>query len=265
VSTLSIERIGPVLHVTLNRPAARNAMSLAMVGELRDTLARAEADGALRVLVLRGAGGHFCAGADLKDLSAARDRSVDAVADVSARFGRLCAAFAHTYLATVAVLEGAVMGGGFALACVCDVAIANDSAVFRLPETSLGLVPAQVVPWLAQRIGVAQARRLALTGVRVSAHEALALGLAHEVHAADALDGALARVIDELLQCAPGAVSATKALLAKARGAAPEALIDEAAELFARAALGPEGIEGATAFLAKRPPSWSPLKPEGGD
>src|SRR5262249_27492873 len=112
----------------------------------------------------------------------------------NARFGELCAAFAATGIAIIAALEGSVMGGGFGLACVADVVIASDTAQFRLPETSLGLVPAQIAPFLVERLGVAEARRLAVTGGRLDAKEALALRLVHEVHAADDLDAALDRV-----------------------------------------------------------------------
>lgn len=252
---------GPVLHLVLNRPELRNAMSLAMVLELRQALAAAEADGRTRAVVLRGAQGHFCAGADLKDMAAARARLAaepDALAKVNAAFGELCVAFADTGLATVAVLEGTVMGGGFGLACVADVAIAGTSAVFRLPETSLGVVPAQIAPFLVERLGYAEARRLAVTGARLDAQAALDLRLVHEVHAAGALDGALAAVLAQVLQCAPGAVAATKALMAKARLHTPAALVSHAAEVFAQAALGPEGLEGTSAFLEKRKASWMP-------
>jgi len=258
MNTVLVDRAGGVVRLTLNRPELRNAMSLAMVGELRDALLSAEADGTSRIVVLRGAGGHFCAGADLKDMAASRERSADAVAEVNARFGELCTAFARTHLATVAVVEGSVMGGGFGLACVADVVIAADSAVFRLPETSLGVVPAQIAPFLVERLGTSEAKRLAVTACRVDAWQALVLRLVHEVHAAAALDAAVDRLLNDMLQCAPGAVSATKALLAKARFVPPEALVREAAELFSRAALGPEGVEGTTAFLQKRKPSWAP-------
>jgi isohexenylglutaconyl-CoA hydratase len=254
---------GKILHLTLNRPEARNAMSLAMVGELRAALAQAEAEGDVRAIVLRGAGGHFCAGADLKDMAAARmaasgDGALNAIAAVNARFGELCAAFAATGIAVVAVVEGTVMGGGFGLACVADVVLAGDSAKFRLPETSLGVVPAQIAPFLVERLGYSEARRLAVTGGQLDAHQALALRLVHEVHAADTLDAALQRVLGDVLRCAPGAVAASKALIAKARLHPPASLIDEAAAVFARAALGPEGAEGTAAFLQKRAPAWAP-------
>jgi isohexenylglutaconyl-CoA hydratase len=249
-----------VRHITLNRPEVRNAMSLAMVSELRAALAQAEAD-AIRVIVLRGAGGHFCAGADLKDMAGARmqlSSNPDAVAEVNAAFGEMCVAFAHTGIATVAVLEGTVMGGGFGLACVADVAIAADTAVFRLPETSLGVVPAQIAPFLVERLGYSEAKRLAVTGGRLDAQQALALRLVHEVCAVADIDAAVSKVLNDVLQCAPGAVAATKALMSKARFTSAAALVPEAAAVFSRAALGPEGLEGTTAFLQKRKAGWVP-------
>jgi isohexenylglutaconyl-CoA hydratase len=261
MSTLLSRQDGPVLYLTLNRPEVRNAMSLAMVLELRQALASAEADGRTRVIVLRGAGGHFCAGADLKDMAAARLQLAEdpaAIVKVNAAFGDLCVAFATTGLAVIAVLEGTVMGGGFGLACAADVALAGTGAVFRLPETSLGVVPAQIAPFLVERLGYAEAKRLAVTGGRLDANAAIALRLVHAVHASGALDNAVAAVVAEILQCAPGAVAATKALMAKARFHTPASLVHEAAEVFSKAALGDEGLEGTSAFLQKRKASWVP-------
>jgi isohexenylglutaconyl-CoA hydratase len=260
-ASLLLRREAGVLHISLNRPEVRNAMSMAMVLELRQALAAAEADGATRVLVLRGTGGHFCAGADLRDMAAARlqlAQDPEAVVKVNAAFGELCVAFADTGLATVAVLEGTVMGGGFGLACVADVALAGTSAVFRLPETSLGVVPAQIAPFLVERLGYAEAKRLAVTGGKLDAEAALRLRLVHAVHAAGALDHALAAVLADILHCAPGAVAATKALIAQARFHTPASLIQHAAGVFSAAALGHEGTEGTTAFLQKRKASWVP-------
>ncbi len=251
---------GRVLHLTLNRPEVRNAMSLGMVGELRAALRDAEEAGDVRAIVLRGAGGHFCAGGDLKDMAAARmsPDGASAMASVNARFGELCVAFARTGIAVIAVVEGSVMGGGFGLACVADVVLASESTQFRLPETSLGVVPAQIAPFLVERLGYAEARRLAVTGGRLDAREALTLRLVHEVHTADTLDAALARVLGDVLRCAPHAVAASKALIARARLQPAANLVGEAAAVFAQAVLGPEGTEGTTAFLQKRAPAWAP-------
>ncbi len=262
-ATLQVAAAGGVLHVTLDRPATRNAMSLQMVDELRAVLAQAEDAGDVRAIVLRGAGGHFCAGADLRDMAQARQRELagdtQAIAAVNARFGALCGAFAGTGLVTIAVLEGTVMGGGLGLACVVDVALAGQGAQLRLPETSLGLVPAQIAAFLVERVGVSQARRLAVTGGTLSVAQALAIGLVHEVHQdGHALDAALAATLAQTLRCAPGAIAATKALMARALHTPAADLVDDAARLFAQAARGAEGIEGTAAFLQKRLPSWAP-------
>jgi len=264
-TTLLVAHQAGVWTVTINRPEARNAMSMAMVQELRAVLAHAEAQPASRALVLRGAGGHFCAGGDIKDMATARQRAAaagpgqDPMADTNAAFGELCVAYAGTGLATVAVVEGTVMGGGFGLACVADVCLAGASAAFRLPETSLGLVPAQIGPFLVERLGYSEAKRLAVTGGRLTAREALALRLVHEVHDdAAALEAALARVLGDILQCAPQAVAATKALIAQARHQPPAALVQQAAAVFSRAMQGDEGAEGTLAFVQKRKPRWVP-------
>ncbi|QTN30553.1 enoyl-CoA hydratase/isomerase family protein [Rhodoferax sp. AJA081-3] len=263
------ERTGATLHIRLNRPDARNAMSLQMVAELRQVLRDAEATSgtpdAVRVVVLRGAGGHFCAGADLKDMAGARMRALqaptdgmDPIAEVNAAFGELCVAYARTPLAVVAVLEGTVMGGGFGLACVADVAIASETAQFRLPETSLGVVPAQIAPFLVERLGYSQAKRLAVTGGRLDAAAALRLGLVHAVVDTADLQTELDKVLADILACAPGALADTKALMAQARLREPQDLVQAAAAIFSRAAKGPEGLEGIAAFMQKRKPSWVP-------
>jgi len=268
LEALRIERTRASLHIWLNRPESRNAMTLKMVAELRQVLADAEATvgqpDAVRVVVLRGAGGHFCAGADLKDMAAARMRAMqatagapDPIAEVNAAFGELCVAFACTPLAVVALLEGTVMGGGFGLACVADVAIASETASFRLPETSLGVVPAQIAPFLVERLGYSQAKRLAVTGGRLDAAAALRLGLVHAVVDTAELQAALDTVLADILACAPGALAATKALMAQARLRAPQDLVQSAAAIFSQAAQGPEGLEGMTAFIEKRKPQWA--------
>ena len=268
LENLAVALAGSVLHVTLNRPLVRNAMSLAMVAELQWVLARAQAGGDVRVIVLRGSGGHFCAGADLKDMAVARMAALqqgpaaganDPIVQANAQFGDLCVAYAKSPLAVVAVLEGTVMGGGLGLACVADVALASQTAVFRLPETSLGMVPAQIAPFLVERLGYSQAKRLAVTGGRLTAAQALNLGLVHEVHSPEQIDAAVVDVVAGILKCAPDALAQTKALMMRARVTPADQLVAAAAATFARAAQGPEGMEGVSAFLQKRQPNWAPL------
>jgi isohexenylglutaconyl-CoA hydratase len=158
-TTLLLNLEAGVLHVTLNRPDNRNAMSLAMVGELRAVLDSVQSELSVRALVLRGAGGHFCAGGDIKDMAGARAAGAEAYRELNRAFGAMLEQAQHAPQVLVAVLEGAVLGGGFGLACVSDIAIAHANAKFGLPETSLGILPAQIAPFVVKRIGLTQARR----------------------------------------------------------------------------------------------------------
>jgi len=252
-----------VLHVTINRPEARNAMSLVMVRELGDLFATIEARRDVRAVVLRGAGGHFSAGGDVKDMAAARAAEPaadgrDPIALVNAQFGELVDRVNRAPQVVIAMLEGSVFGGGFGLACVADVALALTGASFGLPETGLGLPPAQIAPFLVQRLGLSQARRLAVTGARFDGAEAARLGVVHEVHPdTTSLEAALRRVLQEVMRCAPDAIAATKRILLASHRADPAALINEAARLFAAAARSSEGIEGTVAFIEKRLPAWA--------
>ena len=264
--TLLVRQESGVWHVTLNRPECRNAMSLQMVADLRAVLAEVESRADARVIVLRGAGGHFCSGGDIKDMAGARARRAelaegkgDPTAEVNAAFGELCVAYASTGRAVIAVVEGTVMGGGFGLACAADVVLADPTASFRLPEVSLGVVPAQIAPFLVERLGYAHARRLAVTAAHIDASTALSLGLVNEVLAPEALTAALQRTVNAVLCNAPGAVAATKKLMARARFERPADMVHEAAQVFARALYSAEGTEGTAAFVQKRKPAWAPV------
>lgn len=256
--TLLLERHNGVLHITLNRPQSRNAMSLQMVAELRSVLAATRDDRAIRALVIGGADGHFCAGGDIKDMAAARAQGPGAYRDLNRAFGALLQAVQHAPQVVVTVLQGAVLGGGFGLACVSDIAIADHQAQFGLPETSLGLLPAQIAPFVVQRIGLTQARRLALTAARFDGIQARRMGLVHFVEQdPQALAERLDEVLAHVLCCAPGANAATKQLLLSSEMQPSDELLDQAAEWFSEAVTGAEGTEGTIAFVQKRKPGWS--------
>ncbi|RON50803.1 enoyl-CoA hydratase/isomerase family protein [Pseudomonas frederiksbergensis] len=256
--TLLLERHNGVLHITLNRPESRNAMSLQMVAELRAVLAAVHDDRAVRALVISGAGGHFCAGGDIKDMANARAQGPQAYRDLNRAFGALLQEVQHAPQVVITVLQGAVLGGGFGLACVSDVALADHQAQFGLPETSLGLLPAQIAPFVVQRIGLTQTRRLALTAARFDGTHARRMGLVHFVeHDQQALAERLEEVLAHVLCCAPGANAQTKKLLLASAGQPSDELLDQAAEWFSEAVTGAEGIEGAMAFVQKRKPGWA--------
>jgi isohexenylglutaconyl-CoA hydratase len=256
--TLLVDLHDSVLHITLNRPESRNAMSLQMVAELRAVLAAVRDDRQIRALVIGGAGGHFCAGADIKDMANARAQGQPAYRDLNRAFGALLQEVQHAPQVVITVLQGAVLGGGFGLACVSDIAMADHQAQFGLPETSLGLLPAQIAPYVVQRIGLTQARRLALTAACFDGTQARRMGLVHFVeHDPQALAERLDEVLAHVLCCAPGANAATKKLLLASAGQPSDDLLDQAAEWFSEAVTGAEGVEGTLAFVQKRKPGWA--------
>jgi len=262
VETLLLKAERGVLYVTLNRPETRNAMNgrmLADLGAVADAVARER----VRAVVLRGAGGHFCAGGDLKEMMAGglqppQPGEPDGIELGSRAFGTLLRKFAQTPAVVIAVCEGAVLGGGFGLACVSDIALAQVDAKFGLPETSRGLPPAQIAPFVVERIGLTQARRLCLTGAQFSGAEALRLGLVHEsfTDAAD-LEGRLAAILKQVLNCAPGANAVTKEIILKVARDDMDAVLDDAAKKFAAAVRGSEAPEGMMAFMQKRKAKWA--------
>lgn len=251
MNTLLLEPHNGVLHITLNRPECRNAMSLAMVNELRSVLA--QLDSQTRAVVISGAGGHFCAGADVKDLVTAGNQ----LQALNRAFGSLLQAVEAVPQVVIVVLQGAVLGGGFGLACVSDIAIADHQAQFGLPETSLGLLPAQIAPFVVKRIGLTQARRLALTAARFDGVEAEQLGVVHFTERdPQALAERVDEVLSQVLKCAPGANTRTKALLLASVDEPLETVLDRGAQWFAEAVKSEEGIEGTQAFVQKRKPKW---------
>jgi len=285
--TLRLRRAPQWVEVRLSRPEARNAMSFEMVGELRALFAALDSPAGraeVQAVVLRGDGGHFCSGGDVKDMRAALSAPLpsgraegraervraDALASANRGFGELLTAARACPQALIAALEGAVMGGGFGLACVADFAVARDDVTLALPEASLGLTPAQIAPFVAQRLGLPAARRLALTGLRLDATAALRLGLVEEVcDSEEALAAALTRLLGAVSRCAPEARAHTKRLLARAvalgaeAGGDLDALLDDAALEFAAAARGGEGAQGMLAFIHKQPPPWQAAWGEG--
>lgn len=253
--TLIVQDHNPVLRVILNRPKLANAMNLVMVNELMAVMEKVEQEN-YRVLIISGGNGNFCAGGDIKDMqSAGADKK--ALIELNRAFGHMITKANHLPCAVICALEGAVLGGGFGLACVSDLAIAVEQTQFGLPETSLGIIPAQIAPFVVQRIGLTQTRRLALFGNRIKAQEAMNLGLIHQVvENNDQLEDSVMQAIKLALKCAPQASQTTKALIHNVGEQDLDSLLDQAANNFADAVMG-EGREGGAAFMQKRSPAWA--------
>jgi methylglutaconyl-CoA hydratase len=160
--------------------------------------------------------------------------------------------------AVIGCIHGAALGGGAGLTAVCDIAVAEDSAVFGFTETKLGILPAVISPYVLPKIGPSAARELFLTGMRFSAARAREIGLVHRVVTANDLDAAVAAYVAELLSASPTAIAAAKALIPRVWGQSPADATAITAEAIASQRVSAEGQDGLTAFLQKRKPRWVP-------
>jgi isohexenylglutaconyl-CoA hydratase len=257
---LLLELDDGVLNLTLNRPHKRNAMNSLMVAELISVFEAIETNPEVRAVVMRGAGGNFCSGGDISDMN--NDTQVeghqarDATWHFNRSFGHLITKVNRAPVLVVCILEGAVLGGGFGLACISDLAIAKPTTMFAMPETSLGIIPAQIAPFVVARIGLTQARRLTLLGERLDGNAAQSMGIVH--HVSDDPEAVLAQSLKYFKKCAPNATAVTKQLvLDVAERQGLEALLDRASDDFSKSILSAEGQEGTKAFIEKRKPTWA--------
>ncbi len=261
-SHIRLDLQGPVLYLWLNRPEMRNALSADMVREIQATFDAIADDRNVRVVVIRGTGGTFCAGGDIKNMSRSGAPPAPGAEDElkagNRRYGAMLLSIDEARQAVVAVVEGAAMGGGIGFASTADITLALESAEFAMTEVMLGIVPAAISPFVVRRIGLTAARRFGVSGARLNGRQARDVGFAHEVAAdASTLEALLTATINQILRCAPDAVAETKRLMHRAASAVPMTeLLERAADSFANAVRGPEGREGTSAFVEKRKPNW---------
>ncbi|WP_263262222.1 enoyl-CoA hydratase-related protein [Pseudomonas sp. RIT-PI-S] len=257
-STIELEQDAQgVVTLWLNRPDKNNAFNALMIAELSEALAQVSSDARARLLLLRGRGKHFSAGADLTWMQASVDLGYqDNLADA-----RKLSDLLHTLhtlpLPTLAVVNGAAFAGALGLVSCCDMAIGAEDSLFSLSEVRLGLAPAVISPYVAQAIGARATRRYTLTADRFDAQRARELGLLAELYPEPALDSAAVQWATTLLKNGPAAMRASKALLLRVgEGPITEALRRATEQVIAELRSGEEGQEGIKAFLEKRTPNW---------
>ena len=249
------------LTVWLNRPDVRNALSTEMVDELTDLLSALRNDRDIRGITFRGKGGVFCAGGDLKGFQAVFQGEMEDEAQVAAasrKAGEMFGLLETAPQVTVMLVEGVAVAGGLGMVCAGDVVAVTEDATFALTETTLGIPPAQIAPYIVSRLGLKTARRLMLTAARFDGSDALALGLADFV-AADAagLDAIEKTIRKGVMRCAPGANAVTKDIVLATQYLDRDAMLDKAAAGFAHCMRSEEGREGISAFFEKRKPRWA--------
>lgn len=260
---LNIQREGIALTARIDDPKTRNAMTETLMAEFEAVLTEIQNDRSVRAFIVRGTGGAFCAGADLKQTREALASPPmpdvrDPLIDLNERAGRLFAQLNECPVLCIAIVDGPAMGGGFGLACCMDITLATSRARFALSETTLGVPPAQIAPYVVARIGRAATRRLALTGQRLDGAQANAIGLVDYFFDSDVdAEEQLIELLAMVRRCAPKANAEAKRLILKTGALPEEVYIAEAARSFAGCLRGEEGHEGLAAFAEKRPAKWT--------
>jgi isohexenylglutaconyl-CoA hydratase len=257
---IRLQSAAGVATLTFCRPDKRNALNETMMSEIGEAVAQLGAMRATRVLVLRGAGGHFCAGGDLNTMRHPAPPGPDGRDPARTRyrsFGDVLARLSRLPLAVIAVVEGTCVGGGFGMAACADLVVAGTSARFGLPEPRHGFIPSQIIPFLVRRLGEAPVRRIAVTASVIDAVEAHRLGMVDVLVPDVKIDATLANEVANVLRAAPGAIATVKRLVLDSADQPLERMLDESADALMGLLRGEEATEGIAAFLAKRPPPWA--------
>jgi isohexenylglutaconyl-CoA hydratase len=248
--------------ITFNRPDRRNALTHRMMEEIGAAVRAVRADAGIRALVLRGAGGAFCAGGDLGAMAdmppPPGPGETDPLIAPYRYFGYVLAELNRLPQAVIAVVEGPAAGGGFGMACCADVVITHEDAKYGMPEPRVGFIPSQIIPYVVRRIGEGAARRMAVMGITASGREAVELGIAHYCCADEAdLQSRLDWVLGEVQRCEPQALATVKRLVLDCEARSDTEICDDAAESLIGLLRRPAAVAGIEAFMAKRRPAWA--------
>ena len=243
-----------VATLVLNRPEKRNAMSGQMIAELHAAADALAADDGVRVVVLTGAGGSFCAGGDLNWMKAQIGADDATRAAEAGKLAAMLGALNRLPKPVIGRIEGSAFGGGVGLACVCDVAVCAPDAKFGLTETRLGLIPATIGPYVLARIGEGAARRVFMSSRVFGAQEAQELGLIAKI--GENLDALVEAEVVPYLSCAPGAVAEAKALALQLGGAPSDAEVAVSIQALVTRWQSEEAEAGVDAFLSKGKAGW---------
>lgn len=243
--------------VTLNRPDVHNAFNDTVIAALTEGFRKLGADPAVRLVLLRGNGPSFSAGADLGWMKRMAGYSVEENREDARGLAVMLRTLAELSKPTLAVVQGPAFGGGVGLVAACDIAVAADTATFALTEVKLGLIPATIGPYVVAAIGPRACRRYFLTAERFGAAEAHRIGLVHEVAPAEGLDAAADRIVARLLEGGPRAQAESKRLIRDLHGRpVDDAVVADTALRIAETRASDEGREGVASFLEKRRPGW---------
>jgi methylglutaconyl-CoA hydratase len=248
-----------IATLTLNRPQVNNAYNGEMIEALVERVETLGNDDAVRVIVIRGNGRHFQAGADLNWIQECREAGFDHNLAVSRQTRQAFFGLTICPKPTMALVHGGCFGGGTGIASACDIIVAEESAIFAITEARWGLVPTMILPQLLSRLGTARLRRYALTCQRFDAKRGYDIGFVDEVCGEGKLDETAEPILDALLHCPPDALKALKRGIFHFAGMEyTDEELEEMTQSHAKLRFTDDADEGVKSFLEKRKPKWYP-------
>ena len=257
-SPLLFEHDHGVARLTLNRPATGNAIDLPLAHALEEAAVACDLDDSIRCVVLTGAGGMFCVGGDIGAFAAAGEALPTLVKDMTDVLHATVARFARMPKPLVTMINGPAAGAGMSLAILGDIVVATQSAHFTLAYTGIGFTPDVGMTWLLPRlVGLRQAQEMALTNRRITADEAVTMGLITRAVAGEQLAEDVAKVTARLAASATRALGRTRNLLRSSFETTFETQMELEAQAIIASSSDAEGREGVAAFLAKRKPNFA--------
>ena len=248
------------LDIWFNNIQNRNALTESLMIDLYSVFSSCHDDREVRGITLRGKGSMFCAGADLKGMriiSEAGSEAKSIALKMSMEFGNLFQIVNKAPQVIISLTEGFALAGGLGLACASDIIVTMPNTKFALTETRIGLTPSQISPYVINRLGYVNARKMMLIGANIDGKEAKEIGLAdYLAYDNDSLEEILDDIKNQVFKCSPNAIAITKKVITVDQYLDPE----KAADLFSDCVVSDEGKEGFNSFFEKRKPFWVPNK-----
>ncbi len=255
--TIEIEILNDIATVWLNRPEIHNAFNEIMIREIGEAYELLGKDENIRIIVMRGRGKSFCAGADLNWMRGVAGYSYEQNYKESLQLSECFYTIYSSPKPTIAIVHGAAIGGANGLLAACDFAYSTDSAVFSLSEVKIGIVPACISPYVTKRVGEYGSKELMLTGKRFKGQEAASHKLVNKSVDDAKIDELLIETIELLRTSGPKAMAHCKTLLYDISNKLTlKEAIGYTAKMIADIRASEEGQEGMSAFLEKRKPNW---------
>ncbi len=243
-------------HLTLNRPSHKNAFNEAMINEITACLEELHDQPQLRVLIVRGEGTHFSAGADLEWMRNSASYSHEENLADARKLARMMSLLETVPCPTIAYAQGGAFGGALGLLACADIALSGPQTVFSLSEVKLGLIPAVISPYIIRAIGLRHALRIGLTGERFDGALAHHMGLVHELVDPGQVEARIDFFTQQILQAGPEATRITKRFLKVVESSDPELVSEMTSQKIATVRVSDEAQAGLTAFFNKEPAPW---------